>query len=73
MRRNHRHIFNGSHKTLTYRKYDIINYDKFLADVVSAPCDQIDFDHSSTDHCVDTFNSIFLNLVMLMHLKSLDV
>ena len=24
---------------------------------------QIDFDHSSTDHCVDTFNSMFLNLV----------
>ena len=35
----------------------------FLTDVVSAPWYQIDFDHSSTDNCVDTFNSIFLNLV----------
>ena len=61
--KNPRSIHMNSHTTRTYRKFKSINYDTLISDLIAAPWNLIEFDHYTTDECVQTFNSILLDIL----------
>ena len=53
----------NSHTTIAYRKFKSINYDTLISDLTAAPWNLIDLDHYTTDECVQTFNSLLLDIL----------
>ena len=49
-----RHNINR-HISITYRKFDALNYMDFASDLLSASWDKIDFEVHSIDECIDEF------------------
>ena len=55
--KNKNTVHKGNHTTITYRKYNNINLENFICDLISAPWDNIDFVHNTTEECVQKFNN----------------